>query len=422
LTSFLSLFGSALCRRLDFSLNSALHRRSTCLSLRSRRRARPSPFLASLSAAVRLSSSLDDASLTSRARPDSEIHPAGSTWRSSPRPLSEDGTAPAVVEAVASAAAAGFRHFDCAEVRPSSPPRLSSSSDASLERSQAYQTERSVGAALAGAGLPRGELFVTSKVFRALPHVEDEVERQLRELRLESFDLFLIHTPKAVGAAGLTQAEAWARLEGLVDKGLIQCVAFFSLSRACFRVSLTLCHSQGHRRQQLHARRPRRPPPLGAHPPHRQPDLALPVHLPPQPRDDRVLRGARHPHRGVRARVVDHPAVGAGRAARPGPRAHRRRARGLERQEVDAGAGPARLGERKGLGRRHDELEEGEAGGAFLLFSVSLPRSCSGADVSRSQEYVAAGDISLSKEQVDAIDQAGKEGAERGFGTYSSWS
>lgn len=109
---------------------------------------------------------------------------------------------------------------------------------------QAYQTDRSVGAALAASGVPRPDLFVTSKVFRALPHVEDEVQRQLRELRIEQFDLFLIHTPKATEVAGLTHAEAWARLEGLVDKGWTRCAAFFPPRRdGPLKASLTECDS-----------------------------------------------------------------------------------------------------------------------------------------------------------------------------------
>ncbi|GAA5853688.1 hypothetical protein JCM9279_000276 [Rhodotorula babjevae] len=281
---------------------------------------------------------------------------SGATWRSNPRPLREDGTAPAVVEAVSSAAAAGFRHFDCAE---------------------AYQTERSVGAALAAAGVPRSELFVTSKVYRALPHVEDEVRRQLRGLRSEHFDLFLIHTPKAVEMAGLTQGEAWARLEGLVDEGLTKAIGVSNYTPSDLDALL---------------------PSARILPTVNQISLYPYIY-------DRNLA------------TIEYCS-----------------SRGILIEAYELASSIIRPSEQGGpldpvLERIVDELE-GSSGTRWTPGQVLLAWASAKGWVAvttsskreRQEEYVAAGDISLTQEQVDAIDQAGKEGAERGFGTYSSWS
>lgn len=45
----------------------------------------------------------------------------GSEWRKNPRPEDSDGVAAEVVQAVVSAAKAGFRHFDAAEVSSMAP-------------------------------------------------------------------------------------------------------------------------------------------------------------------------------------------------------------------------------------------------------------------------------------------------------------
>jgi len=99
----------------------------------------------------------------------SEIPPVGfGTW-----PL----TGREAQNAVASALEVGFRHIDTAQM---------------------YENEVEVGAALAGSGVPRNELFVVTKV---MPHhfatgtVEPSVERSLESLQLDHVDLLLVHWP-----------------------------------------------------------------------------------------------------------------------------------------------------------------------------------------------------------------------------------
>jgi len=101
--------------------------------------------------------------------------------------------------AVETALAAGYRHLDCAHV---------------------YGNEREVGAALdrfcATSGVPRSEIFVTSKLwnsFRTETAVRAAFEDSRRKLGLEYLDLYLIHF--CVGDV----RTAWRAMETLVDEG-----------------------------------------------------------------------------------------------------------------------------------------------------------------------------------------------------------
>jgi diketogulonate reductase-like aldo/keto reductase len=78
-------------------------------------------------------------------------------------------------DAVRWALEAGYRHVDTA---------------------QAYGNERSVGRALAASGLPRDELFVTTKFYPARKDAEEEAKRSLERLGVDYVDLYIIHWPQ----------------------------------------------------------------------------------------------------------------------------------------------------------------------------------------------------------------------------------
>jgi 2,5-diketo-D-gluconate reductase B len=81
------------------------------------------------------------------------------------------------VRAVRTALGIGYRHIDTA---------------------QAYGNEAEVGRALAGSGIPRDELFLTTKVWMdnlAAPQVKASVEESLRKLGTDHVDLLLQHWP-----------------------------------------------------------------------------------------------------------------------------------------------------------------------------------------------------------------------------------
>jgi diketogulonate reductase-like aldo/keto reductase len=78
-------------------------------------------------------------------------------------------------DAVRWALEAGYRHVDTA---------------------QAYGNERSVGRALRDSGLPREEVFITTKFNPGRRDPEVEVQRSLERLGVDAVDLYIIHWPQ----------------------------------------------------------------------------------------------------------------------------------------------------------------------------------------------------------------------------------
>lgn len=94
-----------------------------------------------------------------------------------------------------------------------------------IDTAQKYGNEAEVGAALAASGLPRDQVFVTTKVWpdRARAGVFQRAAREsLDRLRLDSVDLLLLHWPNAevplretMGALVDCHERSWARTIGV---------------------------------------------------------------------------------------------------------------------------------------------------------------------------------------------------------------
>ncbi len=106
-------------------------------------------------------------------------------------------------EVVARALATGYRHIDTAA---------------------AYGNEGPVGQAIHASGIPRGEIFVTTKCFND-DHGHDKAKRafkaSLERLELEHIDLYLIHWP--VPAHDL-YVETWQAFIELQAEGLVRAI------------------------------------------------------------------------------------------------------------------------------------------------------------------------------------------------------
>lgn len=105
---------------------------------------------------------------------------------------------------VTAALAAGYRHIDTAAI---------------------YGNEEGVGRALAAAGIPRDELFITTKLWNDKHRKDDArkaIETSLSKLGLDHVDLYLIHWP-ATGFPGL-YVEAWDALQEFKAEGLTRSI------------------------------------------------------------------------------------------------------------------------------------------------------------------------------------------------------
>lgn len=106
-------------------------------------------------------------------------------------------------QAVLAALAAGYRSIDTAAV---------------------YGNEEGVGRALAASGLPREELFITSKAWIADLGREETLaayETSLAKLGLDYLDLYLIHWPAPATDA---YVESWKALEELLAAGRVRAI------------------------------------------------------------------------------------------------------------------------------------------------------------------------------------------------------
>lgn len=138
----------------------------------------------------------------------------------------------ATIDATRDAFEAGFRHFDCAE---------------------RYGNERAVGealqAGLAAGGLPRTDIFVTTKLWNTNhrpARVESAFEASLERLKLNYLDLYLIHTPFAFQPGddqdprdqngnvrydhGVTLLDTWEAMECLVDHGRCRAIGLSDIT------------------------------------------------------------------------------------------------------------------------------------------------------------------------------------------------
>jgi len=91
----------------------------------------------------------------------------------------------------------------------------------SIDTAAMYYNERGVGDGLRACGLPRGEVFVTTKICEPC-HTREQtlrtVEHSMRELRLDYVDLMLLHWP--VG----NPVVMWQTLEELYQEGWFRAI------------------------------------------------------------------------------------------------------------------------------------------------------------------------------------------------------
>ena len=113
--------------------------------------------------------------------------------------LSKDGEE--VENAVKVALQNGYRHIDTAAI---------------------YKNERGVGNAIIASGIPREEIFLTSKVWntdQGYKTTMEAFEMSLEKLQTSYLDLYLVHWPK-----GQRSVETWKALEEIYEKGRVRAI------------------------------------------------------------------------------------------------------------------------------------------------------------------------------------------------------
>lgn len=110
----------------------------------------------------------------------------------------------------------GFRHIDCA---------------------RAYANEALVGQGIRESGVPREEIFLTSKLRNAAhgyDNVLKEVETTLKDLGTDYLDLYLIHWPVVKGHKSdwkEDNLDTWRAFEKLYEEGKLKAIGVSNFSR-----------------------------------------------------------------------------------------------------------------------------------------------------------------------------------------------
>jgi diketogulonate reductase-like aldo/keto reductase len=112
---------------------------------------------------------------------------------------------PECVNAVRWALEAGYRHIDTA---------------------QAYGNEESVGQGLRESGVPRDEVFITTKFYPARDDPAAEAQRSLERLGVDQVDLYIIHWPQG----GPTWA--WPGMERACEAGYARSIGVSNFTPA----------------------------------------------------------------------------------------------------------------------------------------------------------------------------------------------
>ncbi|KZV92279.1 Aldo/keto reductase, partial [Exidia glandulosa HHB12029] len=125
-------------------------------------------------------------------------------------------------EMVTAALKIGYRHFDTAF---------------------AYNSEEHVGNAIRASGIPRADIFVTTKLFETYHHrVREGFEASLKALNIDYIDLYLMHWPQGHDEEGMlngnarppsaspTFLEVWKEMEALLATGKVKTIGVSNFS------------------------------------------------------------------------------------------------------------------------------------------------------------------------------------------------
>jgi 2,5-diketo-D-gluconate reductase B len=108
-----------------------------------------------------------------------------------------------------------------------------------IDTAQIYGNEAEVGQAVADSGVPRRELFLTTKVWTehlAKDRLADSLKESLRKLRTEQVDLTLIHWPSPGGAVPV--AEFMGALADAQDQGLTRLIGVSNFNNALLQQAI----------------------------------------------------------------------------------------------------------------------------------------------------------------------------------------
>ena len=107
-----------------------------------------------------------------------------------------------------------------------------------IDTANAYCNEKAVGRAMKRSGLPRGEIFLETKLWPAFYEQEDAVEKTLERLGTDYIDLLLIHQPAGNYHAG------YRLMEKAYKEGKVRAIGISNFTKAQVEELLSACEAK----------------------------------------------------------------------------------------------------------------------------------------------------------------------------------
>ena len=107
-----------------------------------------------------------------------------------------------------------------------------------IDTANAYCNEKAVGRAMKRSGLPRGEIFLETKLWPAFYEQEDAVEKTLERLGTDYIDLLLIHQPAGNYHAG------YRLMEKAYKEGKVRAIVISNFTKAQVEELLSACEAK----------------------------------------------------------------------------------------------------------------------------------------------------------------------------------
>ncbi len=104
-----------------------------------------------------------------------------------------------------------------------------------IDTANAYVNEKAVGRAMKRSGLPRGEIFLETKLWPAFYEQADAVEKTLQRLDTDYIDLLLIHQPAGNYVAG------YRLMEKAYKAGKVRAIGLSNFQKEQIEEILSLC-------------------------------------------------------------------------------------------------------------------------------------------------------------------------------------
>ena len=113
-----------------------------------------------------------------------------------------------------------------------------------LDGAEVYNTELELGKAIKDCGVPREQLFVTTKCTKTTSNIQEHFDESLKKLGLDYVDLYLLHQPFDYQGNPIILQSAWAVMEKIAASGKARSIGVSNFYREHLEAILETCEAR----------------------------------------------------------------------------------------------------------------------------------------------------------------------------------